>query len=159
MLALALILMGIAVLMLLLGRRQLRMARLPSAHIAYSDTGIGAEVLAPISSNRYRLTGKPDYLIQTSSGLIPVELKSRPAPRSGDPFESHRMQVAVYCLLVEETYGMRVPFAEIQHLDRAIRVPYTPELRERLLQIVSEMRKREGADLPRNHRKPARCAN
>jgi CRISPR/Cas system-associated exonuclease Cas4 (RecB family) len=65
----------------------------------------------------------------------------------------------VYCLLVEETYGMRAPFAEIQYLDRAIRVPYTPELREHLLQIVSEMRKREGADLRRNHRQPTRCGN
>lgn len=65
----------------------------------------------------------------------------------------------MYCLLVEETYGTRVPFAEIQYLDRVIRVSYTPELRERLLQIVSEMRKREGADLPRNHRQAARCAN
>lgn len=159
MLAFALILGIVAVVMLVLAKRQHDRTRLPSAKVCYSDTGARNAVPAPLSSSRYRLTGKPDYLIRISSGLIPVELKSRPAPRSGDPFESHRMQVAVYCLLVEETYCMPVPYGEIHYLDRVVRVPNTPELQNQLLQIISEMRKLEGNDLPRNHRQPARCAN
>jgi hypothetical protein len=82
------------------------------------------------------------------------------------------MQLACYCLLVEEETGERVPFGVIRYRDRQLRVDYTDELRGSLLALLAEMRaareetrgrasqpRREGAlrrvQLPRNLRRVA----
>ncbi len=93
---------------------------------------------APVTlrSERYRLTGRPDVLRRLPDGrVVPVELKSRPAPITG-PSPSHRIQVAAYCLLVEETTGRAPPYGLLVYGDGAeFTVPWTPAARAELLRL------------------------
>jgi CRISPR-associated protein Cas4 len=62
-------------------------------------------------SKNYKLIGRPDYIMSTGKVLVPVELKSSPAPEN--PYFSHIMQLIAYCVLTEENYklpeyGLRV---------------------------------------------------
>ena len=77
---------------------------LPSREILYADVGSSFPTSAALTSSRYRLTGKPDYLVRVAEGLVPVEVKSGRSPDSGRPYDSHVFQVAGYCLLVEDLY-------------------------------------------------------
>lgn len=156
----------------LAARRGARRAGLPEGRVIYSDTGApvgrispvvlnvrGERQEKPLVSHRHGLTGRPDYLVQTEEGVVPVEAKSTKCPPDDVPYESHLMQLACYCLLVEETTGARVPFGVIRYRDRQLRVDYTPELRDALLALLAEMREaRELADVHRSHEERARCA-
>lgn len=93
-----------------------------------------------LRSARYALAGRPDEIRQRPDGRwVPVEFKSRPAPRSGPPF-SHRMQVAAYCLLVEEWTGRPPPYGLLRYGDGTeIRIEWNGGLREELLALRQEM--------------------
>lgn len=168
---------GIVLLLVALGawlaaRRGARRADLPEGRIIYSDTGAPVGRVAPVSlnergerqekpllSHHYGLVGRPDYLVQTEEGIVPVEAKSTTCPASGVPYESHLMQLACYCLLVEDTMRASVPFGVIRYRDRQLRVDYTDELRESLLELLAEMREaRQASDVHRSHEEAARCA-
>lgn len=156
----------------LAARRGARRADMPEGRIIYSDTGSPVGRIAPVSlnergerqekpllSHRHGLVGRPDYLVQTEEGIVPVEAKSANCPPGGVPYESHLMQLACYCLLVEEATGESVPFGVIRYRDRQLRVDYTDELRETLLELLAEMREaRDAEDVHRSHEEAARCA-
>lgn len=156
----------------LAARRGVRRADLPEGRIIYSDTGVPVGRIAPVTlnergerqekplvSHRHGLTGRPDYLVRTEGGIVPVEAKSTRCPANGVPYASHLMQLASYCLLVEETLGERVPFGVVRYRDRQLRVDYTDELRESLLSLLAEMRgARRASDVHRSHEETARCA-
>jgi CRISPR-associated exonuclease Cas4 len=110
----------------------------------------------PLFSRAFQLTGKPDYLVTNGADVIPVEVKSGRAP--AQPYESHILQLAAYCLLVEECYGRQPPHGIVKYGDRTFEVDYTPELEEELLETLEDMR----ADLvagnaPRSHDDARRC--
>jgi hypothetical protein len=56
--------------------------RLARRALVYDDAG-RQHLQRPLVSHRLRLAGRPDYLIETAAGLVPVELKSGACPRSG----------------------------------------------------------------------------
>lgn len=167
-----LVLLLVAFVAWLAARGGARRADLPEGRIIYSDTGSPVGRIAPVSMNergerqekpllsyRHGLVGRPDYLVQTDEGVVPVEAKSTTCPASGVPYESHLMQLACYCLLVEEATGESVPFGVIRYRDRQLRVDYTEELRESLLELLAEMREaRQAEDVHRSHEEAARCA-
>jgi len=94
-----------------------------------------------LRAERYRLAGRPDALRRRSDGtLVPVELKHRPAPRRG-PFRSHTVQLAAYCLLVEETTGRSPPFGVLRYSDAEVVVPYDRRLRDELLAVLESSRR------------------
>ena len=129
---------------------------LPAGEIVFQDTE-QVEMLEPLVSHALRLTGKPDYLIRTKDGLVPVEVKSRACGARG-PYEGEVAQVAAYCLLVEDVFGEPVPRGILQFADRVVQVPFTEERREKVLAVVDEMRVLDGADdVPRSHESPPRC--
>ncbi|HEX8128277.1 MAG TPA: CRISPR-associated protein Cas4 [Pyrinomonadaceae bacterium] len=156
----------------LAARRGARRAGLPEGRVIYSDTGAPVGRIAPVTlnergerqekpllSHRHGLVGRPDYLVQTDEGVVPVEAKSAACPPNGVPYESHLIQLACYCLLVEETTGAHVPFGVIRYRDRQLRVDYTDELREALLALLAEMREaRRASDVHRSHEETPRCA-
>src|SRR5438552_16517537 len=86
-----------AVLALVLSARLGRLHGLPGGSVVYSDTGATKVAAKALYSPRYNLTGKPDYLIATRKGLVPVEVK--PTRTDRKPQESHLAQVLAYCLL------------------------------------------------------------
>jgi CRISPR-associated exonuclease Cas4 len=154
---LLLVLFGI---LLLIASRQMRQRTgLPEGEIIYQDTvRTTSQVFEALFSARYRLAGKPDYLVQEGSQIIPVEVKTgRPPIR---PYDSHMMQLAAYCLLVEDMYGVRPPYGIIQYGDEghSFRIPWTDELRGHLLGTLKTMRADLTAqDVPRSHSQAGRC--
>jgi CRISPR-associated exonuclease Cas4 len=133
-------------------------AGLPPGKLLYADDGVWHPQDAPLVSNMLQLVGKPDYLVQQPDGqIIPVEIKSRNAPRA--PYPSHRMQLAAYCLLVTENYGIRPNHGIIQYHDRAFTIPYTQQLEEQLLDVLTNMREDMiRMDVQRDHAEANRCA-
>jgi CRISPR-associated exonuclease Cas4 len=147
------------ILLLIASRRMRQSTGLPEGEVIYQDTvRTTSQVFEALFSARYRLVGKPDYLVQEGDEIIPIEVKtSRPPIR---PYDSHVMQLATYCLLVEDTYGVRPPYGIIQYGDEqhSFRVPWTDELREHLLNTLTAMRADLAAqDVPRSHNQAGRC--
>ena len=136
-----------------------RKTGLPTGPVVYSDTGDWRAPQAPLYSATYGLTGKPDYLVQTADGLIPVEVKAGSSPVK--PYSSHVLQLAAYCLLVEDTQGIPVPYGLIVYANRTFPVEFTRELRRTLLGTLRAMRADmenmgDGA-VSRSHADCARC--
>ena len=147
-----------AVWLALRARRGQRRSGLPQGRLVYADTGRWSEVARPYFSQRYRLTGKPDYLVDTEDGLVPVEVKHTAAPPGGRAYESHMMQLAAYCLLIEEAHAQPPTHGLIHYDDATIQIDYTPALRQHLLDLLDQMRAdRKLREVKRSHNDPARC--
>ncbi|MDD1732027.1 MAG: CRISPR-associated Cas4 family protein, partial [Methanosaeta sp. NSM2] len=85
---------------------------IPQGQVIYSDLDRPAQVL---HSSSLALSGKPDYIVRDGEGrLIPVEIKSG---RAKVPHRGHILQLAAYCLLIEENYHMDVPYGIIVYSD------------------------------------------
>ena len=165
-------LLAVAVAARISARGRARRTGLPPGSLIYGDTGAPVGRVAPVTlgeegerqerplvSRRHGLTGRPDYLVRTRKGVVPVEAKSTSRPASGVPYDSHLMQLAAYCLLVEDQLGERVPYGVVRYRDGEVRVEYTTELRESLLELLAEMRgARDAEEVHRSHREPPRCA-
>ena len=155
----ALFLLVAAVALFVLARRLRQRSGLPRGKVIYSDTGAWRRNEQALFSATYGVTGKPDYLVRDQKAIIPVEVKSSSAPAT--PREGHILQLAVYCLLVEENLGQRPSHGLIQYADRTFTVDYTDELRENTLRTLGEMRL--AAELPsgphRSHHNPRHCAS
>jgi CRISPR-associated exonuclease Cas4 len=129
---------------------------LPVGRVTYVDTGAWDRCERPLFSNRYRLTGRPDYLVQSGQGVIPVEVKSGQAP--DQPYAAHVLQLAAYCLLVEEQEGRAPSHGILKYRDGAFEVDYTPALRTELLDTLDAIRADLRArDVGRSHEEPGRC--
>lgn len=140
------------------GRRQ-QAAGLPAGQVIAADTSGWRRAEQPLISHRHRLTGRPDYLVDAHEGLIPVEVKSTRL-RGDDPYDSHKLQLAAYCLLVEDTEGRRPPYGILHYANTTIRIPFDDALRGRLLDILAQMRRAQtGAELARSHDDPLRCSH
>ena len=155
-LAYALILLGGGLLLLRRARRLHEQTGLPQGRVIYADTGAWSRCEQPLFSRRYLLTGRPDYLVDDRRAKIPVEVKSTPSPPS--PYRSHVLQLAAYCLLVEEEYGQSPPYGIIKYHDQAYAIEYTAQLRDQLLSVLAEMRQHLDADdVYPSHANPNRC--
>ncbi|HSD83256.1 MAG TPA: CRISPR-associated protein Cas4 [Anaerolineae bacterium] len=156
---LALILILIGLFVFWLGRRAQTEAGLPIGRVIYSDTRGWQSIEKPLFSRTHRLTGKPDYLVQQGREIIPVEVKSAPAPQAG-PRRSHVLQLAAYCLLVEETYRQRPKYGIVKYADQMFAVDYTAALHTALLDVIASMRDDLArAEARRSHTEAARCAH
>lgn len=155
--ALAFTVLFLALLLWLMSRRLHKASGLPAGRVIYSDAGAWQRNEQSLFSHQHQLVGKPDYLVQTPKGIVPVEVKSGAAP--AQPREGHVLQLAAYCLLVEEQLGERVPHGIIQYADKQFAIDYTPALRAELLRVANEMRAaRTNNGARRNHGEPRKCA-
>ncbi|MCR4408565.1 MAG: CRISPR-associated protein Cas4 [Anaerolineae bacterium] len=157
--ALAILAVGgltVAVMLLWWATIQRRRVGLPAGRVVYTDTGAWNRCERPLFSHRYLLTGKPDYLVEEQGRIIPVEVKSTAPPPQ--PYRSHVLQLAAYCLLVEEEFGRCPDHGLIHYRGRTFAVDYTPELRAELIAMLEEMRAGLSAtDVPRDHESASRC--
>jgi CRISPR-associated exonuclease Cas4 len=155
---LALLLAAAAVFLLLRGGKQQAEEGLPVGKVIYDDSSRRAgEEVKPLYSARLGLSGKPDYIVRHQGLPVPVEVKSRRAPRQ--PYDSHIYQLAAYCMLVEEIFRQRPPYGIIRYNDRSFQVDYTPALEAALNDLLAEMRQRKvSLTPPRSHDLPERCA-
>jgi CRISPR-associated exonuclease Cas4 len=128
---------------------------LPQGEVIYADTGAW-ERSAPLRAPRYGLVGKPDYLLRVNRTTIPIEVK--PSRRANQPYEADLLQLAAYCLLVEETTGQRPPYGLLRYQERTFRIPYDEALCQNLLAVLQDMRADLGSrEVPRSHDDPHRC--
>jgi CRISPR-associated exonuclease Cas4 len=156
--ALALLLLGVA--LWRLGMRSQQATGLPTGEVVYTDTGAWEQVPKPLLSRRYGLVGKPDYLVRVRAGqqmtLVPVEVKSRRRPAVTP--DGHILQLATYCLLVEDVHKVRPAYGLLHYADATLQIPYTDDLRRTVLEIAEAIRRaRTAPDLHRDHNDPARC--
>jgi CRISPR-associated exonuclease Cas4 len=102
------------------------------------DDGPGSGLV--LRSRRYRISGRPDEVRRRRDGrLVPVEFKSRSLPPRGPP-RSHRVQVAAYCLLLEEAAGQAPPYGVIRYGDGPeVRLPWDDRARAELLAVRDEL--------------------
>ncbi len=157
MLLIGLLLLIAGVILFLVARKQREESGVPAGKIIYSDTGRWRRNDRPLFSNRYRLTGKPDYLVRQGREIIPVEVKSTRL-RGRRPYASHVMQLAAYCLLVEDVLGVRPSHGILKYADTTLRIEYDQALRGELLATLRAMRRASGRrDIPRSHDDPHRC--
>ncbi|MDQ3816942.1 MAG: CRISPR-associated protein Cas4 [Acidobacteriota bacterium] len=166
------ILLLVALLSVVVARKAESSSGLPAGQLIYSDTGHptgrvaslitneqGVKQERPLVSARYGLTGRPDYLVRTSDGVVPVEAKSTRCPPNGRAYASHVMQLAAYCLLVEDSLGASVPYGIIRYADEEVLVEYSTRLRDELIALLEEMKgARLARDVHRSHRDARRCA-
>jgi CRISPR-associated exonuclease Cas4 len=84
-------------------------------------------------SARYGLAGRPDRIVE---GNMPEEWKS-----SLRVYDSHRAQIGVYFILIEEEMGVRPPHGWIvTGQGTRHRIENTPELREWVLDVAEQIR-------------------
>lgn len=155
----ALILLICAASLLFIAHRMRRTTGLPTGRVIYSDTSAWVRNDQVLFSKQHRIAGKPDYLVRNGNNIIPVEVKSSAAPVT--PRQGHIMQLAAYCLLVEETQMIRPAYGIIQYADRQFAIDYTETLREELLRTAECMRvDTQLTDGPqRSHSDVARCSS
>lgn len=146
----------LALLLLWLSGRQRRGSGLPEGRVVYSDTGAERRVEQALYADDLELVGRPDYLVESADGLVPVEVKSGRSPQK--PYATHIFQLAAYCILVARNFKQRPAYGIIRYPQRSFRVEFTRELENQLLALLAEMR--NGLDLSelhRSHSAAARC--
>ena len=128
--------------------------RLPGA-VVYDDTvDRGSSVLV---SHRFGLQGKPDHVIRTRGGLVPVERKTKDV-RGVRPREGDRAQLLAYCLLVEEGLGERVSHGLLMYPSGKFVIPFGDRERAEIAGLLDVMRATFRApDVRRSHEQAARC--
>jgi CRISPR-associated exonuclease Cas4 len=146
--------------LLQLGQRAQAASGLPVGDVVYSDTGAWQRVEQSLISRRYGLVGKPDYVLASNAGdkgaMIPVEVKSGKRPAA--PHHGHILQLAVYCILVEEHYGVTPAHGLLHYADATLRIPFTEALRAEVLAAATAIQQAHGArNIRRSHDEIARC--
>lgn len=151
---LALFLLGYSIRLRSLVRTEKKSYGVPEGRILYSDLNVPATALF---SKRFRLSGKPDYIIQKNGSWIPVEVKSG---GGSHPHQSQVFQLAAYCQILEDTSGVFVPEGILVYNNVPFHIPFNPKLRFELESIMRTMRASlRSGEVERNHEDPRRCIN
>jgi CRISPR-associated exonuclease Cas4 len=133
-----------------------RRTGLPWTRIAYDDTTRWRRTEEPLIARRYGLVGKPDYVLEARGQFVPVEVK--PGRTAQEPYPSDMMQLAAYCLLIEETSGVRPRYGLLRYAHATFKIPFDNRLRDELITLIGEMRASEPTiSAHRSHKQAARC--
>ena len=156
----AITLLFVGLIMLRWGQRARIASGLPTGEVVYSDTGAEEALEAPLISRRYGLVGRPDYLVHRTENnlpvVIPVEVKSRRRPAT--PHPGHALQLAAYCMLVEEKYQVPRPYGWLRYADVSLQIPSNDDLRQQVERAANALRRaRHVPDVARQHDAPERC--
>jgi CRISPR-associated exonuclease Cas4 len=133
----------------------------------YRRAGIRGRIVAsdgPVSrpsrvlrSARHGISGKPDYLVVENGRIAPVEVK--PTRESDRPWLRDVVQLAAYCLLVEETHERFAGYGYLRYANRTFRIDFTDSMRDEVLRTVNALRDDlDATDVDANHDDPRRCA-
>jgi CRISPR-associated exonuclease Cas4 len=143
---LGLLLLALALLILLINERRSQRWRLveerqlalglPAGELVYEDADGQGE---PLSSSQYPLVGKPDYVVQLPDGRpVPIELKLGVQDATA-PYSNHAVQIAAYCLILEDYFEQPPTHGILRYADREFTVEYTPAMRRKVIRLLSEM--------------------
>ncbi|AIS52979.1 CRISPR-associated protein Cas4 [Thermoanaerobacter kivui] len=92
-----------------------------------------------LKSDKYGLSGKPDYIYQLGEELVPIELKSSEADDS--PYYKDVMQLVAYFLIIEDVYNKKVRRGRIVYRNTMFEVYNKKYLKKELLNLVDKMKK------------------
>ncbi len=106
---------------------------------------------------RIGLTGRPDAVLLAGDVHVPVEVKTGRTPRG--PLFSHILQIAAYCVLMEEEFGKPPPYGVIRYEQASHEIEYNADLRGIVVAKLAEMRAllAKGGGAHRNHNRPGKC--
>src|SRR6266851_9593716 len=130
-LGLTLLLVALALGILVLNERRYQRQRLiterhralglPEGELVYEDADGQGE---PLSSSAYPLMGKPDYVVHLPDGRpVPIELKLNVQDVSA-PYSNHTVQVAAYCLILEDYFERAPTHGILRYADREFTIEY-----------------------------------
>lgn len=125
------------IILLWISSRQRHASGLPAGRIIYSDHDTWGEVETALYDPTYNLTGKPDFIVETNHGPIPVEVKS--GRGRNVPYDSHIFQLAAYCLLIDQTFNSRPNYGILHYSDQDIAIDYTSELEGKTVNLIREI--------------------
>jgi len=127
--------------------------RIQSGKITYSDVH---RIEQPLFSIKYMIAGKPDYVVEKKGFKIPVELKTG---YCNSPKNNHVYQLAAYCHLLEENYGVFVPYGILVYNNSCeYKIPFNPKVRFELENIIKNMRYcLRTKNISRNHNDSKKC--
>jgi CRISPR-associated exonuclease Cas4 len=150
----------LALVLFLLGARSRRKTGIPSGEVFYQDLAGQPFEGTTLRSPRLGISGKPDCLIRTGDGVIPMELKhpSRP-PARGGVYPNHKIQSLAYCALVEDQLKAKVPYGLVVYAGQQVRrVEFNEVNRQWLLETIAQVEKaRLESKANRNHEHKGRC--
>jgi CRISPR-associated exonuclease Cas4 len=153
---LAVLLVVLAIIFFVLASRQRQKAGIPAGRVIYTDASQWGKVEKPLYDPVLRITGKPDYLVKAGDQVIPVEVKSRRAPRA--PHDSHIYQLAAYCLLVQHEFGTRPTYGILHYSDKTFAIDFTADLEASILAVIHEIQSRSARSrVDRSHEDGRRC--
>src|SRR5205809_268749 len=143
---LGLLLIALALGILILNERRYQRQRLmterhralglPEGELVYEDADGEGE---PLSSSAYPLVGKPDYVVQLPDGRpVPIELKLNVHDVTA-PHSNHMIQLAAYCLILEDYFVEAPTHGILRYADREFTVEYTPALKKKVIRLLTEM--------------------
>jgi len=143
---LALLLASLALAILLLNERRVRRSKLiaerhralglPEGELVYEDADGQGESL---SSSAYPLVGKPDYVVKLADGRpVPIELKLNVHDVTA-PHSNHMIQLAAYCLILEDYFVQAPTHGILRYADREFTVEYTPALKKKVIRLMTAM--------------------
>jgi CRISPR-associated exonuclease Cas4 len=121
------------------------------------STDVGPEPGEMLIDPTLGLRGRPDYLIREAAGLVPIEIK--PMRAASALYESDRVQIGAYLLLVRATYpGMFAGYGRVRYRNQTFVVPLTPELETLCATTAAAVRAaRQSSDVHRTHAIAAKC--
>lgn len=106
-----------------------------------------------IVSEEMGLQGRVDR-VKFDSEIIPVEIKTREKV-----YESDKLQLAGYSLLLEKEFGRSVNQGIVEFLGKQEKIDLTPELKNKVMEIAEKIRalSEENASFPSNFEKCRNC--
>lgn len=132
--------------------RQAKAGLIPGKLVASDLSGAGPLLHDPVLD----LRGRPDYVLETKSGFVPVEVKTGKTPQH--PHDNHRAQLACYLRLVEVKTGKAPEYGLLNYPDGVFRVANDATLQADLrttLDRIAQARRDGKAD--RDHQHAGRC--
>ena len=111
--------------------------QIPKGNIVYEDLNKPARIL---SSRKYPLVGKPDYIMKQRQFFIPIEVKTG---KHQTARHHHIMQLASYCQLVSEEYQCTVPYGILVYFDtkKQFPIPFDTNIQQQLFHTFDGMNK------------------
>ena len=114
-----------------------------------------------LKSAKFNLAGRPDYLIKDKEQRIPVEVKTGRRPKA--PFFSHVLQIGAYCLLSEETFGVKPSHGQLRSgfENEPQEVKWDSDLKGLVNEKLEEMNDilKGKMEAHRNHKRVGKCNN
>ena len=109
---------------------------LPPGELVYENTdGLGEA----ITSDEFPVSARPTYIVRLpDKQLLPVDVKPI-AINAMNPDSHHVLQVATYCLILEEYAEEPPTHGILRYTDREFPIEYTTALRRKVLRHLKQM--------------------